>query len=91
MAKLAKNEDTLIQEEPAFSPQQSLFLREKERCHDIPVVEVQCCPWRPTANICVVTTELRKMKPGKNPNRQLETLRPAALHRRGGRALLSSS
>lgn len=29
-------------------------------------------------------SELQQTKPEKNPNRQLENLRPAALHRRGG-------
>lgn len=34
-------------------------------------------------HLCHYGCELPQMKPGKNPNRQLEKLRPAALRRRG--------
>lgn len=92
MTKLAINEDKLVKDEPALflcPPLNSPFSWERRR--GVTVVEVQRCPRRTTANICASTAELRNMKPGKNPNGQLENLRPAAVHRCGGGALFSSS
>ena len=60
--------------------------QERERCHWLTTAELDSGYYVAFAavpsskHLCHYGHELQRMKPGKNPNRQLDNLRPAALH-----------